>query len=170
MLKNWKDSSKDSHVASRSSLLKSVHLSMTDVVIIICQSLLSDSNVSPTTLADSVIFSVKRQRRCERKRQGFPNGTRVKFSVDIEREGGKRIRRSAAQARNAVILLRIDRGDREGVFEELGIRHGYGGRMGVKRSKKNVAGSVPCEMDYAPRDISGEQQRRRGSRSAKRLS
>ena len=105
------------HVTLAGAFLKAVNLAVADIIVVISQSLLAHSDLSPA-LRTGVVLAIQRKRRGQSHVQRLVNNARVKLGVDIESEVRKGVGRVAAQTRNTVIFLGVDRGDREGVFEE----------------------------------------------------
>lgn len=56
----------------------------------------------------------------------FVRCARVELGVDVQREGGGVVSGHAGDAGNAVVFGRINRGDGEGVFIELGVGGHFG--------------------------------------------
>ena len=90
---------------------------MADIVELVCESLLSSTNLSPSF---PIIFAaVKIQRQCERDCHAIIDIERVEFSIDIEVE--KNFLAAFAErldAGDSVVLCAVDIGDLEAVLEE----------------------------------------------------
>lgn len=99
---------------------------MTDKVIIIREGLLAYPNFPPASSRPSVFLAVERKRRREGHGDGLSHGARVELCIDIESKRCQRVSRRACQTGDAIVFLRIDPGDGEGVFEEKRIGHGCG--------------------------------------------
>ena len=111
-----------SHRILGCALLKSVHLAMANVVVVVREGLFARADIPPARA--SVLLAVQRQGRGQRQRERLAHGTRVELRVHIEGECDGCIGGIASQTRHPVVLLGIDRGDCEGVFEQKRIGHG----------------------------------------------
>lgn len=71
-----------------------------------------------------VLAAVERKRRSEQDLQAVADGAGEELGVDVERDGGVAVFGVGAEAGDAVVLLRVDGGEGEGVGEEVGVAHG----------------------------------------------
>ena len=113
-----------SHCVLGCALLKSVHLAVANVVIVVREGLFAGADIPPARA--SVLLAVQRQGRGQRQRERLAHGAWVELRVHIEGECDGCIGGIAGQTRHPVVLLGIDRSDCEGVFEQKRIGHGEG--------------------------------------------
>lgn len=97
---------------------------MADIVIVIRQRLLAHTDFPPARTG--VLLAVEGERRCQRQGERLAHGAGIELRVHIQSEGESGIGRAACQSGHAVVLLGVDRGDRECVFEQERVRHGGG--------------------------------------------
>lgn len=110
-----------SHGILSSTLLESVNLSVANIVVVVRKSLIAIGDLSPAV--PGILLAVKRQGRGQGQRKRLAHRARVELRVHIKGECNGGIVGGAGQARHTVVLLGIDRGDRESVFEQERIRH-----------------------------------------------
>lgn len=95
---------------------------MANIVVVISKGLITHADLPPA--GTSILLAVERQSRGERKRQRLAHRAWVQLSVHIEgKMEGSIVRAAASKTRNAIVLLGVDRGDREGIFEEERVGH-----------------------------------------------
>jgi hypothetical protein len=97
---------------------------VTNVIVVIRQRLLTHTDLPPA--GTGVLLAVKRESRGQSERQRLANRAWVQFSVHVQSESEGGIVRVASKTGDTVILLGVDRGDREGVFEEERVGHDEG--------------------------------------------
>ena len=114
-----------SHILSL-TLLKSIHLSPTNVVKHICQRVLLCA-LFPPSLACFLFRAVQVQCRGQNNLHGFANGKGVDFMVDVEGEDGLGIGGCGCDAGDTVVFLVVEAREGEGVVEEGCVGHGCGG-------------------------------------------
>lgn len=80
----------------------------------------------------AVIFAaVEGKRGREQDLQAVADGAGEELGVDVEGQGGVAVFGVGGEAGDAVVLLRVDGGEGEGVGEEVGVAHG--GELGQWR-------------------------------------
>lgn len=111
----------NSHGILSSTLLESVNLAVANIVVVVGESLIAIGDLSPAV--PGVLFTIKRQGRSQSQRKRLAHRTRVELRVHVEGECEGSIVGGASQARHAIVLLGVDRSDREGIFEQERVRH-----------------------------------------------
>lgn len=94
---------------------------MTDVIILIRHARLPLPDVPPPFPV--VLAAVERERRREQQLQPVADGAGEELRVDVEGERGVAVLRVRGQPGDAVVLLRVDGGEGEGVGEEVRVAH-----------------------------------------------
>lgn len=102
---------------------------MANIIIIISQSLFAHADFPPA--GTGILLAVEGQGRGQRKRQRLAHRARVQLGVHVEGESQGGIVRVASKTGNAIVLLGVDRGDREGIFEEERVRHDVATTVGL---------------------------------------
>lgn len=98
---------------------------MTDVIILIRHARLPLPDVPPPFPV--VLAAVERERRREQQLQPVADGAGEELRVDVQGERGVAVLRVRGEPGDAVVLLRVDGGEGEGVGEEVRVAHGFGG-------------------------------------------
>lgn len=115
---------KDSHGILSGTLLKAVHLAVTNIIVVIRQGLVTHADLPPA--GAGVLLAVKRESRGQSEGQRLADRAWVQLSVHVQGESEGGIVRVASKTGDAVILLGVDRGDREGIFEQERVGHDEG--------------------------------------------
>jgi hypothetical protein len=137
------------------ALLEPVHLPVANVIVLIRQCQLPTPHLSPPALRSLALLrrdgAVEVQRASYAELHGIVHRDRVDLAVDIEGEGEVVV--DTVDARNAIILFLVNRGDMEGRVEEecvgaakLRVR-GWGGteeRKGLHTTWRGVGSTEGC--------------------------
>lgn len=97
---------------------------MTDIIILIRHTRLPPPYIPPPLAV--VLAAIEGKRRCEQNLQTVADGAGEELGVDVEGDGGVAVFGVGGEAGDAVVFLRVDGGEGEGVGEEVGVAHGGG--------------------------------------------
>lgn len=97
---------------------------MTNIIVVIRQGLVTHADLPPA--GAGVLLAVKRESRGQSEGQRLADRAWVQLSVHVQSESEGGIVRVASKTGDAVILLGVDRGDREGIFEQERVGHDEG--------------------------------------------
>ena len=101
---------------------------MAHIIVLVRHAGLAPADVPPPL---AVVFAaVERERRREQDLQPVAEVAGEELRVDVEGEGGVAVFGVGREAGDAVVFLRVDGGEGEGVGEEVGVAHGLGGWRG----------------------------------------
>ena len=109
-------------------LLEAIDFPMADVIVLVRHAGLAPADIPPPLAV--VLAAVERERRREQDLQPVADGAGEELRVDVEGEGGVAVFGVGGEAGDAVVFLRVDGGEGEGVGEEVGVAHGLGGWVG----------------------------------------
>lgn len=100
---------------------------MAHVIILVRHARLPPPDIPPPLAV--VLAAVERERRREQDLEAVADGAGEELGVDVEGERGVAVFGVRGEAGHAVVLLRVDRGQGEGVGEEVRVAHslGWGG-------------------------------------------
>lgn len=94
---------------------------MAHVIILVRHARLPPPDIPPPLAV--VLAAVERERRREQDLEAVADGAGEELRVDVEGERGVAVFGVRREAGHAVVLLRVDRGQGEGVGEEVRVAH-----------------------------------------------